>query len=121
MDGIVEPGLELGQKWDGPFPSRPEPLLIADVPDLPLDADELLVGREGLMGSARGLQQIGLRVAAAVLQERQGRVPGAGLGERADGERRPMTVILGVDPDFASQVLRRVGSWFRSGKVVSSV
>ena len=49
VHGIVEPGLELGAQRDCSLLSRPQPLLIGEAFDLPLDAKERLVEREGLV------------------------------------------------------------------------
>ena len=41
VHGIVEPGLELGEQRDCSLLSSPQPLLIGEAFDLPLDAKEL--------------------------------------------------------------------------------
>lgn len=58
MHDIVEPGLYFGEQRDRSLLSRPQPLLIGETLDLPLDAEEFLVERQRLVGSARALQQI---------------------------------------------------------------
>jgi hypothetical protein len=66
VHGVVEPGLDPGEQRDSTFLASPEPLLIGQVFDLPLDAEELLVEGQRLMGAAGGLQQIsGLDEASA--------------------------------------------------------
>jgi len=63
---------------------------------------------------------IAVRVAAVVLQERQGRIPGAGFADRVDDERRPMTVVFGVDPElrFVGLAAGRIVVLQRQGRIV---